>query len=106
MYLILEHHDFVDTIFKFLYQNEQVKIRIRPWLINTLATKVTIQDQDYLIKGKNYRDGLKESPVSFRHKICNWDLELGYSGDPYRGGKYSLKINGKSLEDLPKVPVR
>ena len=40
-------------------------------------------------------------PVNFRHEALNWDLQLGFSGDPFRGGKYTLSINGKSLKDLP-----
>ena len=47
-------------------------------------------------------------PAIFRDEILDWDLELGYSGNPYTDGQYKLKINGLLIEELPNVekPVR
>ena len=44
----------------------------------------------------------------FRDEVLNWDLELGYSGNPYTDGKYTLRINSLLIEELPNVakPVR
>ena len=36
----------------------------------------------------------------------DWDFELGFEGDPYRDGHYTLRVNGYFIEDLPAAPKR
>ena len=36
----------------------------------------------------------------------DWGLELGFEGDPYRDGHYTLRVNGYFIEDLPEAPKR
>ena len=47
-------------------------------------------------------------PAIFRDEVLNWNLELGYQGNPYRDGQYTLRINGLLIEEIPNVtkPVR
>ena len=66
-------------------------IRIRPWRL--LDTKVTIKQmlqnessREYLLESKDYKGTLQIEPVVFRDEVLNWDLELGYRGNPYRDG--------------------
>ena len=42
-------------------------------------------------------------PAVFRDEVFGWDLELGYYGNPFRGGQYTLRINGLLIEELPYI---
>ena len=43
-------------------------------------------------------------PAIFKDEVLNWDLELSYRGNPYRDGQYTLRINGRLIEEIPYVP--
>ena len=47
-------------------------------------------------------------PAIFKDAVLDWNLELGYRGNPYRDGQYTLRINGRLIEEIPFVtkPVR
>ena len=43
--------------------------------------------------------------ASFRDEVLNWDLELGYSGNPYTDGKYTLRINKHSVSRMHELGI-
>ena len=43
-------------------------------------------------------------PAIFSDDVLDWNLELGYHGNPYRDGQYTLRINGRLIEEIPFVP--
>ena len=66
-------------------------IRIRPW--RNSDTKVTIKEalenknsRENLLESKDYKGTLQIEPATFRDEVLNWNLELGYHANPFRGG--------------------
>ena len=64
------------------------------------------KQQVILIENKNYRGTLKQEPAVFTCNAKDWDFELGFEGDPYRNGHYTLRVNNYFIEDLPEAPKR
>lgn len=53
---------------------------------------------------KNYQGSLQQEPAQFVFEERNLNFELGFTGDPYRNGHYTLKVEGYLIEYFPEMP--
>ena len=62
--------------------------------------------QEAILENKNYRGTLQKEAALFKFKKYDISFELGFKGDPFKNGRYSLKVEGCPIEYLQEVPKR
>ena len=81
-----------------MHRKEFLNLVIRPFKKEHTKVSISMDGRDstqvILIENKNYRGTLKQEPAPFTCDAKPWEFELGFEGDPYRGGCYTLKVNG------------
>ena len=108
VYLVHIRYDIVETEIRLLHKEEQFNVLIRPWQKYDTEVVIMVDGTDtrreFLINNKNYRESLKDAPERFTYEREGWELELGFAGELYQDGHYTLKLNGIIAEDLPEAP--
>ena len=59
-----------------------------------------------VLDNKSYKGSLKEEPATFSFLERDLNFELGFKGDPYKQGRYTLKVEDLPIEYLREAPRR
>ena len=62
--------------------------------------------QEIVLNNKSYRGTLEQEPATFSFDERALNFELGFKGDPYKLGHYTLKVEGMPIEYLQEAPKR
>ena len=57
-----------------------------------------------MLENKSYKGTLQEEPAAFNFNAKDINFELGFKGDPYKQGHYTLKVEDLTIDYLEEAP--
>ena len=111
LYRVHTKYDIVETEIKLLYYGKYLHLMVRPFKKD--STKVIMWEagskerrQEIVLENKNYQGSLQQEPTSFTYNKRQINFELGFKGDFYGKGHYTLKVEDLPIEYLDEAPKR
>ena len=103
-----QKYDFVETEIKLLHKGDFLHFLVRPFRGDSTKVIMWVAGTDVrkeiVIDSKSYSGGLQDEPASFQFDQRELNFELGFTGDRYRSGHYTFKVEGLLIEYLHEAP--